>query len=157
MRSHYLDAWEENASLEILIELGASIPKENGSPSTQQLSYSADFGREHVSGNAVVITGPVVIDVRDSADCWIRVFLGNGEHLQLPPAMYRRLHEITSFSYEPIYRHHLASDDVGVVASHSYRDLVCELCRQFFEAGWVTGTGGSISIRYGKLSNFVLQ
>ena len=27
------------------------------------------------------------------------------------------------------------------------RELVCELCRQFFVAGWVTGTGGSISIR----------
>jgi ribulose-5-phosphate 4-epimerase/fuculose-1-phosphate aldolase len=27
------------------------------------------------------------------------------------------------------------------------RELVCELCRQFFTAGWVTGTGGSISIK----------
>lgn len=27
------------------------------------------------------------------------------------------------------------------------KKLICELCRQFFEAGWVTGTGGSISIR----------
>eukprot|EP01038_Epipyxis_sp_PR26KG_P004774 gene4774-6696_t len=30
------------------------------------------------------------------------------------------------------------------------RKLVCELCRQFFNAGWVTGTGGSISIRSGE-------
>ncbi len=30
-----------------------------------------------------------------------------------------------------------------------YKSLVCELCRQFFQAGWVTGTGGSISIRDG--------
>jgi methylthioribulose 1-phosphate dehydratase/enolase-phosphatase E1 len=29
------------------------------------------------------------------------------------------------------------------------KKLICELCRQFFEAGWVTGTGGSISIRDG--------
>lgn len=29
------------------------------------------------------------------------------------------------------------------------RNLVCELCRNFFNAGWVTGTGGSISIRLG--------
>lgn len=28
-----------------------------------------------------------------------------------------------------------------------FKELVCELCRQFFNAGWVTGTGGSISIR----------
>lgn len=30
------------------------------------------------------------------------------------------------------------------------RRLICELCRQFFDAGWVTGTGGSISIRSGE-------
>lgn len=29
------------------------------------------------------------------------------------------------------------------------RSLVCELCRQFYTLGWVTGTGGSISIRSG--------
>ena len=29
------------------------------------------------------------------------------------------------------------------------KSLICELCRQFFQAGWVTGTGGSISIRNG--------
>jgi methylthioribulose 1-phosphate dehydratase/enolase-phosphatase E1 len=30
------------------------------------------------------------------------------------------------------------------------KKLICELCRQFFEQGWVTGTGGSISIRQGE-------
>jgi ribulose-5-phosphate 4-epimerase/fuculose-1-phosphate aldolase len=30
------------------------------------------------------------------------------------------------------------------------RSLVCELCRQFYGLGWVTGTGGSISIRQGE-------
>ncbi len=30
------------------------------------------------------------------------------------------------------------------------RSLVCELCRQFYQLGWVTGTGGSISIRQGE-------
>jgi ribulose-5-phosphate 4-epimerase/fuculose-1-phosphate aldolase len=30
------------------------------------------------------------------------------------------------------------------------RSLVCELCRQFYTLGWVTGTGGSISIRSGE-------
>lgn len=31
-----------------------------------------------------------------------------------------------------------------------YRKLVCELCNQFYHAGWVMGTGGSICIRYGE-------
>lgn len=30
------------------------------------------------------------------------------------------------------------------------RELVCELCRNFYNLGWVTGTGGSISIRLGE-------
>jgi len=34
--------------------------------------------------------------------------------------------------------------------SHSVRELVCELCRHFYGLGWVTGTGGSISIRDGE-------
>lgn len=30
------------------------------------------------------------------------------------------------------------------------RELVASLCRQFYHLGWVTGTGGSISIRHGN-------
>ena len=26
---------------------------------------------------------------------------------------------------------------------------ICELCRKFYEFGWVTGTGGGVSIRHG--------
>ena len=29
-------------------------------------------------------------------------------------------------------------------------NLVCELCRHFYIEGWVTGTGGSICIRFGN-------
>ena len=29
------------------------------------------------------------------------------------------------------------------------RQLICELCRQFYDQGWVSGTGGGISIREG--------
>ncbi len=30
------------------------------------------------------------------------------------------------------------------------RELICELCRNFYHSGWATGTGGSISIREGS-------
>jgi methylthioribulose-1-phosphate dehydratase len=30
------------------------------------------------------------------------------------------------------------------------RELICELCRQFYTQGWVSGTGGGISIRDGE-------
>lgn len=29
------------------------------------------------------------------------------------------------------------------------RNLIPELCRQFYNLGWVTGTGGGISIKHG--------
>ncbi|WWD16647.1 methylthioribulose-1-phosphate dehydratase [Kwoniella shandongensis] len=29
-------------------------------------------------------------------------------------------------------------------------NLICELCRDFYKLGWVTGTGGGISIRHGE-------
>lgn len=28
--------------------------------------------------------------------------------------------------------------------------MVCELCQQFYKLGWVSGTGGSISVRHGE-------
>jgi methylthioribulose 1-phosphate dehydratase/enolase-phosphatase E1 len=42
------------------------------------------------------------------------------------------------------------NDSIKPSEYHIYRELVCELCRHFYEAGWVTGTGGSISIKYGS-------
>ncbi|HBQ19987.1 MAG: methylthioribulose 1-phosphate dehydratase [Sandaracinaceae bacterium] len=30
------------------------------------------------------------------------------------------------------------------------REIICELCRQFYDQGWVSGTGGGISIRQGE-------
>ena len=34
-----------------------------------------------------------------------------------------------------------------VVRDRSTATLICELCRQFYDLGWVSGTGGGISIR----------
>ncbi len=35
-------------------------------------------------------------------------------------------------------------------ATSDIPQLICELCRQFYELGWVSGTGGGISIRDGQ-------
>lgn len=43
--------------------------------------------------------------------------------------------------------------DVGVglkSLDHPTRHLICNLCRQFYDLGWVTGTGGGIAIREGE-------
>lgn len=39
---------------------------------------------------------------------------------------------------------------------HHPANLICELCRNFYSLGWVTGTGGGISIRreYGQNLRF---
>ena len=49
-----------------------------------------------------------------------------------------------AFTDVPLY-----STIKGTPGEQATRELVCELCRQFYNAGWVTGTGGSISIRIG--------
>lgn len=36
---------------------------------------------------------------------------------------------------------------VVATRSESIPELICELCRQFYQLGWVSGTGGGISIR----------
>ena len=33
--------------------------------------------------------------------------------------------------------------------SQKTRELVCELCRNFYQLGWASGTGGGISIKEG--------
>jgi methylthioribulose 1-phosphate dehydratase / enolase-phosphatase E1 len=38
----------------------------------------------------------------------------------------------------------------GSLSNMEMRELVVQLCRQFYHLGWVTGTGGSISIRQGS-------
>lgn len=36
---------------------------------------------------------------------------------------------------------------MSAAPSESIPELICELCRQFYDLGWVSGTGGGISIR----------
>jgi len=37
-----------------------------------------------------------------------------------------------------------------IIHNEHPRHLIPELCKQFYNLGWVTGTGGGISIKYGK-------
>lgn len=98
------------------------------------------------------------MDVRDWADCYIRITVGPADEITLPADLYRKISgsgsvtvtEVSAKSNLPIYRYGNQEDSIVVAKYHNYRELVCELCRQFFDAGWVTGTGGSISIRYGN-------
>ncbi|KAH6942776.1 hypothetical protein HPB50_010247 [Hyalomma asiaticum] len=52
-------------------------------------------------------------------------------------------------SHEQRMRDAIAAARPAVPAQEHPRNLIPELCRQFYDLGWVTGTGGGISIRHG--------
>lgn len=107
-----------------------------------------------------VVRGRVLLDVRDEGDSWVRVLLAPGVLVTLDNHVLRRFVVDVTFTgvlavvergrCALLPRFAKASDAVSVVKYHGYRELICALCRQFYDAGWVTGTGGSISIRFGN-------
>ncbi|DAZ97604.1 TPA: hypothetical protein N0F65_002223 [Lagenidium giganteum] len=175
LRLHYRDSPTERASLCILRELGVSVthvaakdsPVVVNGASAAPVDIDAALQAEHCSAEAIsyaVVHGRVLLELRDAGDCWLRCLLPPGVVVTLPAQVFRRfvldatapssmkvsLSEITRSARALQPRFPKASDALEIIAYHKFRDLVCELCRQFFEAGWVTGTGGSISIRYGN-------
>jgi methylthioribulose 1-phosphate dehydratase / enolase-phosphatase E1 len=167
LRPRYVDSERERASLCILREIGvvpvaldaAALP--DGRPLAPALLA------EHTRSDATryaVSSGRVLLDVRDAGDAWVRVLLSPGVALDVDGPVSRRfvpdatlpaaaalvLHEQPRASSAIVPRFHKPSDALETVQYHSYRALICELCRQFYAAGWVTGTGGSISVRYGN-------
>lgn len=159
MKLFYLDCQTEKASVFILGQLNvttSAITQHAGEAS----QISTDLRSEHRSSAPVsytLISGNLTIDVRDEADCWIRIVLESDDEVTIPSNLYRRLwgskdsvivHQNASNSNS--FRYDKSSDSIALNSYHAYRELVCELCRQFFTAGWVTGTGGSISIRHGN-------
>lgn len=115
---------------------------------------------------------PLYLDIRDSGDHWLRICLLPSDQIIIPSNLYHkfsyanfRSHEI-SYSYQDqghgqgqeqgqlqkycLFRYSEEIDTLKSIAMHRYRELICELCSHFYDSGWVTGTGGSISIRYGN-------
>src|SRR5579864_211713 len=41
----------------------------------------------------------------------------------------------------------LPSQTASVLGDQEARELICDLCRQFYAWGWASGTGGGISVR----------
>jgi hypothetical protein len=108
---------------------------------------------------AVVVRGPGAIDVRDSGNAWLRVTLSDDRCVVVAAGVFLRgvrqsaLGSCAACVWSD-------SSDVSsdapawttrpsnfVPMETSVRDLVSELCALFYALEWVTGTGGSISIR----------
>lgn len=179
MHCFYLDAMNECGSEAILHELGIEInqqvfdlddshipeyvlgnlcPTNNQAGDEYKEKKSCHRGityQSHLKG--------FYVDVRDAADCWLRICLEPKQSLSLPCGLYHRLYadtnHVVSFlthtyegtAVETELRYPESKDALySVPVPHRFRELTCELCRQFYQCGWVTGTGGSISIRYGN-------
>ena len=108
-----------------------------------------------------------MLDVRDAADCWLRICLSRDDVVVFPANCYHRLSHAdiattvvycefsvsngsASISDSFTLRYVEDGDALVPIKRHTFRELICELCAQFYDAGWVTGTGGSISMRYGN-------
>jgi len=114
-----------------------------------------------------ILEGELFIDIRDSADEWIRIILRAGGKFMMISGFFRvkpfdehldigcmLITNINSIIDESSSRFSNLQDSLLFESSFSSKsaqtkELVCELCRSFYTLGWVTGTGGSISIRYG--------
>jgi len=160
---HYLDATFERGSAAILKQLGVAVVESKSVPKGGVDADLGKLGAEHKRASDVTVwvtEGQVAVDVRDSAGCWLRSTLSAQDGaLRLPAGLYARVVNPfpgakiavkVSEAVSVVPRFSEAADGIEVIEYHKYRELVCELCRQFFDAGWVTGTGGSISIRHGN-------
>ncbi|CAN0523360.1 unnamed protein product, partial [Laminaria digitata] len=118
-----------------------------------------------LEGMYCVWGGEAFVDVRDWSDCWVRIRLQPGDVVLIPP---NRFHRATPKSPGArLVQVRVKTGDGGVnveirdprtapapgssgTMTTDPRELVASLCRQFYHLGWVTGSGGSISIRHGN-------
>eukprot|EP00903_Cladosiphon_okamuranus_P013426 g12506.t1 len=118
-----------------------------------------------LEGMYCVWGGEAFVDVRDWADCWVRVRLQPGDVVLIPPNRFHRATPKTPGARLVQVRVKTGDGGVNVeirdprdapapgasgTMAGDPRELVVSLCRQFYHLGWVTGTGGSISIRHGN-------
>jgi hypothetical protein len=74
-------------------------------------------------------------------------FRSRHQRVTLLPAATRRI----SVTYSPIIMSAIIEGEVDADARHVQviRQLICDVCAQFYNAGWAVGTSGSVAIRYG--------
>jgi len=159
----YVDSPVEKATIFILNQLGLSLF--TGSTfSDAVIGWTRhEISQEHKNSSGSVLKfmkGSCSIELRDTSNSWIHVDLEEGDVVNIPANLFHRIlldgvssYEIVCENVESIIytlRFSEDKDSIELQKYHEYRELVCELCRQFFIAGWVTGTGGSISIKYGS-------
>jgi methylthioribulose-1-phosphate dehydratase/2,3-diketo-5-methylthio-1-phosphopentane phosphatase len=223
----FLDDPQDGASDYLLRELGVSLSRgviPGGAASAQPFESAYEHALGFDAVYSVPGAGGALLDVRDSADAWVRIILHSGDSAVVAAGKWRRVPSKAEEVLAPWARAlaawrecGLENDDIRVRASsrsmeahivgrlrapssqgvvvvtaaqvpgaeqkseiaglpaprfsffgntaeqlaadapfftrpglngHT-RELVSELCASFYTLGWVTGTGGSISVRIG--------
>ncbi|EGZ20313.1 hypothetical protein PHYSODRAFT_313033 [Phytophthora sojae] len=162
----------DRASLAVLREIGVSVAEYSPSPAQDKeeaavdVATVADLQNEHSNAADVeykVVKGRVHLDVRDSADCWVRCTLTEGMKASLRLRVLHRFVPIaghaaqlleTSKTAASLTARYTRPADAAthstLVDANECRKLVCELCRLYYTTEWMTGTGGAMSLRHGE-------
>ncbi|KAG6976956.1 hypothetical protein JG688_00000846 [Phytophthora aleatoria] len=168
----YLDCSSDGASLAVLREIGVSIadfsPSSANSKDGSAVDVISDEALQNEHSSAVdvvyqVVKGCVHLDVRDSADCWVRCTLTEGMKVTLGLRTLRRFLPIAGNAAQLLEsskgarsltaRYTRVTDAANhstLMSASDCRELVCELCRLYYTTEWMTGTGGAISLRHGE-------
>ncbi|GMF10296.1 unnamed protein product [Phytophthora lilii] len=158
--------------LAVLREIGVSVAESPATAAASKDEAAVDVASdeslqsEHSSDADVVykaVKGRVHLDVRDSADCWVRCCLAEGMRATLSARTLRRfvaiagqgaqLLESGKGALSRIARYTRPADAAShatLVDANECRALVCELCRLYYTTEWMTGTGGAMSLRHGE-------
>mmetsp|Transcript_45348 Transcript_45348/g.102427 ORF Transcript_45348/g.102427 Transcript_45348/m.102427 type:complete len:924 (-) Transcript_45348:365-3136(-) len=133
------------------------------------------FFREHSHDDEevrLILDGEGYFDVRDSADLWVRIHVTKGDLIVLPQRIMHRFTVVpatkfivarrlfqTNPKWEAVNRF-AEPRDCGESApaygpdslngEEDPRTIIPAICKQFYDLGWVTGTGGGMAIRYGN-------
>lgn len=182
--AHFLDRPAERATRAMLDAIGVMVEDRTkvmtpgrkstldlASPDTQDLQQEHRcFGDNNFAVYSLKEGSPgFFIDVRDSADAWIRLQLTPGIEITLNSDVWRRFvldplagkqlpmvfERLNAAKREFVPRFARKEDANALRAAPSnssaqFRELVCQLCRQYYDTEWMTGTGGAMSLRFGE-------
>lgn len=137
-----VEVTREQLSLVGVVLRDHSIPTDdekslNAFVDTEMLTPVADPTSVKDGLTVIAVGEASSLTVKDMYGQDISVFLGQGEIVELPAALFS-----SADNSAKVY------SNANSLPSDHPRVLIPELCSKFYKLGWVSGTGGGISMRY---------